>query len=378
MNRQSLIGSSVLLAAVVGAGIALAAWKYKEIKGAEAAAANQHEPMESVTVAVAAEREHQQTSTSIGTVLALRSITLRNELPGTVRMAALTPGQIVEEGTLLVALDVSVEEAELKAQEAQAALAETSLRRTQRLEQNRVAADVELDRARSERDVALAQIARTKAIMERKTIRAPFRARVGMADLHAGQYLNEGTQLTTLQGVDEAVHVDFTVAQWIAANLREGGTVEITATGQAAPLPATIMALDARIDPATRNAMVRAKIEDAAKAPTPGASVRVRVPIGPPQSAVAIPVSALRKGPEGDHVFVIAPDKEGKLRASVRPVQSGQVLADEVFIHAGLTAGERVAASGSFKLRETALVAVVENGKTVAENPKGGETIGRP
>jgi membrane fusion protein, multidrug efflux system len=71
--------------------------------------------MESPTVAVAKEREHRRTTTSIGTVLALRSIALRNELPGTVRQVALTPGQIVEEGSVLIALDVSVEEADSQA-----------------------------------------------------------------------------------------------------------------------------------------------------------------------------------------------------------------------------------------------------------------------
>jgi membrane fusion protein (multidrug efflux system) len=66
--------------------------------------------------------------------------------------------------------------------------------------------------------------------MARKTIRAPFRARVGMADLHPGQYLNEGTLLTTLQGVSEAVHVDFTVTQGVAAGLREGEKVDVFAS----------------------------------------------------------------------------------------------------------------------------------------------------
>ena len=182
-----------------------------------------------MTAAVASERQHRHTTTSIGTVLALRSVTLRNELPGTVREVTLTPGQIVDAGTVLVALDVSVEEAELKAQQAQAALAETVLRRVERLDRSRVTAEMELDRARAERDVALAQIARTKAIMARKTIRAPFRARVGLADLHPGQYLNEGAQLTTLQSVDDAVHVDFTVAQRVAAGLREGESVDVFA-----------------------------------------------------------------------------------------------------------------------------------------------------
>jgi membrane fusion protein, multidrug efflux system len=370
MNYRGWVGSSALLATVAAVGVGLAAWKYSSIQESNAASASQAEPMESVTVAVAGEREHRPTTTSIGTVLALRSVTLRNELPGTVREVALTPGQIVEVGTVLVALDVSVEEAELKAQEAQAALAETVLRRTERLDRSRVTAEMELDRARAERDVALAQMERTKAIMARKTIRAPFRSRVGLADLHPGQYLNEGTEVTTLQGVDDAVHVDFTVAQRVAAGLREGDQVEVFTSSDSAPIAARIVALDARVDPGTRNASVRARIENAALAPAPGASVRVRVPVGPARTAVAIPVNALRKGPEGDHVFVIAPDKDGNPRAQMRKVESGTMLGDEVLILAGLSPGEQVAASGSFKLREMVLVAIASDLKKAASEPE--------
>lgn len=369
MNRKGWLGSIILLAAIGAIAFGLAVWKRNSLQQANAAAANQPEPAEAVNVAEAVSRDHRRLTTSIGTVLALRSVTLRNELSGIVRQVALTPGQIVDEGTVLVALDVSVEEAELKAQEAQAALAETSLRRTQRLGENRVAADVEVDRARAEYDVALAQMARTKAVMDRKTIRAPFRARIGMADIHPGQYLYEGSLLTTLQGVDEAVHVDFTVAQAVAEALQEGDTVEIGNSGQTTSLSASIVAVDAKIDQNTRNAWVRAKIADASKAPRPGASVLVRVPVGASQKAVGIPVSALRKGPEGDHVFVVAPDQAGKLRASVRRVEAGLVTGDEVLIFNGLKPGERIATSGSFKLREMALV-------TATEEPKPGTSGG--
>lgn len=361
MRRQYWIGSVVLPVMVLLVGVGLAAWKYDAIQDNQAASASQPEPMETVTVAVAREIEHRQSTTSIGTVLALRSITLQNELPGTVRDVRLTPGQIVEAGMVLVALDVSVEEAELKAQEAQAALAKTVLDRRQNLNHEMATTQEEVDRARADLDVARAQIARTKAIIARKTIRAPFRSRVGIADVHPGQYLNEGTLLTTLQGIDDAAHVDFTVAQQVAADLREGELVEVFA-GAAAPVTAKIIALDARIDPTTRNAVVRARIDGAGHAPAPGSSVRVRVPVGAARKAVAIPVSALRKGPGGDQVFVIADDNDGRARAHVQQVQSGAMLGDEVVIHSGLRAGERVAASGSFKLREAALVSIAGDG----------------
>jgi membrane fusion protein (multidrug efflux system) len=84
-------------------------------------------------------------------------------------------------------------------------------------------------------------------------------------------------------------------------------------------------------------------------------------------------VSALRKGPGGDHVFVIAPDTDGQARAHIRQVESGPTLTDRVVVLAGLSAGEQVAATGSFKLRDGVLVAVA--GRPGSE-PKRGEGIG--
>jgi len=366
--RSRWIGSLLLLAAVIGIGAGLAFWKINSIEASDAGFASQPEPMESVAVATAQPIQHQPTTVAIGTVLALRSITLRNELAGTVRQVGLVSGTVVDAGKVLVGLDVSVEEAELKALEAQESLAESLLARTQRASDSNAVSASELDRARSERDVARAQIARTQAIIEKKTLRAPFRARVGIADVHPGQYLEEGTQLTTLQGVDDAAHVDFSVAQQVAAGLQVGGTVEVLPAGSSDAITARIAAIDARVDPATRNAVVRARIEGL-RVPSPGSSVRVRVPVGPPQQAVAIPVNALRKGPEGDHVYVITADKEGKPRAYARPVASGPVVGGDIVIEEGLEAGEQVAASGSFKLREAVLVSIAQNGTPGAAKP---------
>jgi RND family efflux transporter MFP subunit len=357
---------ALLIGSLIAAGGTLAAWKNASLESADAAAASQPEPMEAIRVAVAKERSHTSTTTSVGTVVALRSVTLRNELPGTVRRVNLTPGQIVDAGTVLVALDVSVEQAELQAQQAQAQLAETLFERAQRMSEKGAASATELDTARAERDVALAQVARTRAIIGRKTIRAPFRARVGISDVHPGQYLNEGTQLTTLQGADGATYVDFSVAQQVAASLRKGVRVEIVTTRNDGPVPAIILATDSRVDSNTRNAMVRARIDDADRAPAPGASVRVRVPTGEARDVVSVPVNALRRGPTGDHVFVISPDDSGKPRAHSRAVAVAAVLGDAVLIESGLDAGEQVATSGSFKLRESALVAVAAEPVPVA------------
>jgi membrane fusion protein (multidrug efflux system) len=360
MSRQSgsrrWIGSASLLGVIGVTAVALTAWKSTAIRAADTAAASQPEPVETVTTAVAVERPYHESTTSIGTVLALRSITLRNEVSGLVRDVSLVSGDIVEAGDVLVGLDVSVEQSELAALEAHAGLAETTFGRLERLREGGAASQEEVDQARAERDVALAQVERTRAVIARKTIRAPFRARVGIADVHPGQYLNEGTLLTTLQGVDGAVHVDFAVAQQVAAGLREGQDVEVVSNGES--IPAEIVAIDARVDPTTRNAIVRARMRAGSAAP--GASVRVVVPVGLESAAVLIPATALRKGPAGDHVFVVEPDAAGQTRAHVRPVQSGSMVHDQVVITRGLAAGERIASQGSFKLYESVAVNVAD------------------
>jgi membrane fusion protein (multidrug efflux system) len=144
----------------------------------------------------------------------------------------------------------------------------------------------------------------------------------------------------------------------VAAALAVGATVEVLSAPGAPAAPATIVAVDARVDVHTRSAMVRALL-DAQPLPAPGASVRVRVPVGEPMNGVAVPVSALRRGPMGDHVFVLEPDAQGALRAHLRRVEVAAVLGEVVVLGGGVRAGEQVAASGSFKLREGVLCAVV-------------------
>src|SRR5688572_17719692 len=81
-RRVGWLAPTLLLLGVIAAGAGLAWWKVTALKGAAAAASNQPEPVEAVILAVAKERQHRRTSTSIGTVMALRSITLRNEMAG--------------------------------------------------------------------------------------------------------------------------------------------------------------------------------------------------------------------------------------------------------------------------------------------------------
>src|SRR5256884_9126683 len=94
VTNRGLTGSAVLLATPVLTAGSLVAWKRASARRADAAAARQPEPVESITLAVARERQYRPTTTSVGTILALNSITLRNELAGTVPPGSPVPREI--------------------------------------------------------------------------------------------------------------------------------------------------------------------------------------------------------------------------------------------------------------------------------------------
>ena len=350
--RRRRVGSLVLAVTLLATGTVLAAWKHNRL--AAERSSTQPEPVEAVTVATATPREHRETTTAIGTVLALESITLRNELAGTVRHVSLTPGAIVEAGTVLVALDMSVEAADLRALQAQAALAETTLRRHVYLRQHEANAEAEVDQARAQRDVTLAQVERLKATIAKKIIRAPFRARVGLADVHVGQYLNEGVQLTTLQGVDERGERGLLRSP---ERRREPG-----AWGDGGHRHRRRGGADRRADRGDRRAggprdaqrdgpRPDLRRPTSCRRPARRCGSRCRSVRRAPRWRV--PASALSEGSRRrPRVRARRGRRRGKLRAHERAVASGPVVGDEVLILKGLKPGEQVAASGSFKLRE--------------------------
>lgn len=355
MLRRAVAWLFVILA-IVGIAVGLGAYKYNEIQIATAASQAAPEPVEAVVSVRAREGEWSASTRAIGSVVALRQVEIKNEIAGVIAEIGFKSGHIVEEGALLVQLDVRQEEAALAAAEADARLARITLDRREGLRSSAAFNQQELDRSREEHAAAVARARNLQVIVDKKRIVAPFRARVGIIDWQPGAYLDAGTLIVTLQGVAPDAYVDFSLPQDDAAAIRTG--TPVTLSGAAVPggkATADIVAEDNSADAGNRAVRFRAVAKGFGEALRPGTFVDVTVATSAPQPAVLVPLAAIRRSPNGQHVFVLV-EEEGKLRARVRTVTTGAVQDDDIAIHTGLAAGELIAASGSFKLREGLLV----------------------
>ena len=345
----------VILAIGVTAG-GLGYYKYSEIQTAIAASQNSPEPSEAVQSVRAHTGEWSATTRAIGSVVALRHVEIRNEIAGVVAEIGFRSGDVVEKGGLLIQFDARQEQAALAAAEADARLAKITLDRRESLRASAAFNEQEFDRSREEFAAATARANNLAVVVDKKRITSPFRARVGITNWQPGAYLDVGTLIVTLQGVDADAYVDFALPQDSAAAIRAGSRV--TLSGPAVPngeMTATILAEDNTADGSNRAVAFRAVAPGFGERLRPGTFVDVTVETSKPQQAVMAPLSAIRRSPNGQNVFVLV-EEEGKLRARMRAVTTGAVKGGDIVVLKGLEAGELIASSGSFKLRDGLLV----------------------
>ena len=354
MNRLAVwIGSFLVIAIVLAIGGTLGWHKYKEITAAMAAPPPPENPI-AVNFADSTSVDYRYSTTVIGTVLAPQSITLSNEVPGTVIDLGFKSGDTVAENQKLVELDASVERARLKSAAARLKMAKSTLSRTQQAAQNRAVSELEVEEAESAYSQAAAEIVELEATIAKKTLVAPFRARIGLSNTHIGQFLASGSQIVTLQSIEDYIYVDFMVPQSAADSIVVGDSVNLVDDQQT--YVANIAAIDSQADRSTRNLMVRAKLSPVPKHLLPGDSIRVQVEFGLDMRTAAIPVEALRRGPMKTYVYVVEADQEGNIRAREQQVKVGQMIGNRFSVLSGLDVGVKVVADGSFKLREGVLI----------------------
>jgi membrane fusion protein (multidrug efflux system) len=350
---------AVIFACLALAGV-LGYYKYSQIQAAMAFAAAFPEPVVAVEAVLAKEDRWRPITVVTAEVVARRSVLLSNELAGTITAVGFESGETVEAGRTLVLLDTSEEQAQLAAARANAEIARLELSRNEKLIASGAAAEEARDQARARHDAGVAVVNRLLAVIEKKTLRAPFDATTGLHQLDVGQYLERGSVITRLIGVSDTLWIDFTMPQQ-QATIAVGEAVSVLIPGREGPVNAEVIARDTFVNERSRNVGIRATVP-AETDLLPGSLVKVEVPLSEPVMVTLVPVTAIRRSAFGAFVFVLRPAEEGargEYRAVQQTVTLGPQRGEEIIVATGLVPGDRVAADGAFKLKDGALVSTV-------------------
>jgi len=344
----------ILLLVVIFGGIF--GWKY--YSGMRTAAMMSAPPPPAVVASAKVRVESWQPYLhAVGSVTATQGIDVTTEVAGKVSEILATSGQSVKAGDLLLRLDDSVDEADLKGLIAQRKLAQLQFERNSKLLKDKSVSRSDYDQARASLDSAEAAVDAKQALIHKKAIRAPFSGQLGIADINLGQYLSPGDAIVPLQALDP-VYVDYTLPERHLPDVRVGQAVEVEV--QARPgrrFKGAISAIDPGIDRGTRSLRLRATLDNPDWLLRPGMFAEVSTVLPLRDDILTLPRTAVTYNPYGESVFVIQ-KQDGALVVQNRPVKTGEVRNGRVEITEGLAAGEEVVSAGQNKLRNGQAVTI--------------------
>jgi len=351
-RRWWIVGIVALVLALAGAY-----WGFGK-SAAPTTMASKKDAMPNVSVVVPGSKLIARVVSATGTLAA------RREMPvgvagegGMVTRVLVEPGQWVQAGQVLAQVDRSVQSetaaslaAQINVAQADAAIAESELKRAKSLVDRGFISKADLERRTATRDAALARVNVARAALGeqrarngRLDIRAPAAGLILTRNVEPGQIVSSGTGTLFRMAKGGEMEMRAALSEADLAGLPAGVAARVTPVGTTQSFKGQVWQVSPVIDPQTRQGVARIALSyDPAL--RPGGFAAAEITSGGAR-APQLPNSAIQSDSAGNYVYVL----DGQDRVVRRKVTLGDVSDEGVIVASGLTGTERVVLSaGAF------------------------------
>ena len=321
------------------------------------------QPPQTVTAGKASFSAWQPKIAAVGTLRAVKGADLSLEVAGVVDQIAFNSGDDVEAGVMLLKLRSDDDVAKLQSLQATAELNEITFERDQKQLKLQAVSQATIDTDAANLKNAKAQVAQQQAILDKKTLRAPFAGHLGIRAVDLGQYLGAGTVIVTLQALDP-IFMDFFVPQQAVDQVKIGEQIAVKVDAyKDQTFAGEISAINPKVDASSRNVQVRATLKNADHRLLPGMYATVEIPTGAPENLITLPQTAISFSPYGDTVYIVddkgaGADGKPQLVARQSFITTGATRGDQVAVLKGIGEGDLIVTSGQLKLHNGSSVLI--------------------
>ncbi|HTZ03817.1 MAG TPA: efflux RND transporter periplasmic adaptor subunit [Xanthobacteraceae bacterium] len=346
-----------------------------------------------VTAAIATQRDVPEIVDAIGNVQSIDAVSVQPRVVGTIEKLEFSPGQDVKAGQELFLIDPRPYQAALDQAKAQLAHdegvlseAQMDLTRYQTLAQQKSIAGqkaqdqvyvVAQDKGSVELDQANVETAQLN--LDYCHITAPISGRAGSLLVDVGNLVGptggssgSGTSTSSTTsgaqtGADtlviitqlKPIYASFNVSQDNLDAIKRNQAIAplaVDAYSQAGKLLAKgkVTLINNQVNTSTGTVMLQATFANQDAALWPGEYVSVQLVVGMRRNVVTVPASAVMVGPNGDYVYVIGAGNKVKRVDVQEAARRGGISV----ISKGIAAGQKVVATGQYRLDDGTVVAV--------------------
>ena len=351
----------VCVGVIFGIVFGYKAWQEQRMKRSMAG----HIPPVTVSAMKAEHQPWQPRIRAVGSLRAVRGVDVTSEISGLVRTLHFASGDVVRAGQLLVQLNADADIAQLHALEAAAELAQTVYERDKKQLAIQAVSQATVDADSADLKSKKALASQQAALIDKKSIRAPFAGKLGITTVNPGQYINPGDKIVTLQTLDP-IYIDFYLPQQEFSRIAINQKLSVSADGYPGQsFSGRITAINPRVNFDSRNIQVEGMLSNTRKLLLPGMYTSVEIAAGQKSDYITLPQTAISFNPYGNTIFVVeqgeaGPDGKAGLTAKQKFVTTGARRGDQIAVLEGVKEGDLVVTAGQLKLRSGSVV-IVDN-----------------
>jgi membrane fusion protein (multidrug efflux system) len=309
---------------------------------------------------------------AVGSLRSRQGVMLRPEVSGRISKLGFVDGQAVKRGQLLVQLDDTLQQAQVKQAMAQASIARTNLQRNRELVAQNFVSQSAVDQTAAALEVAEAQVALARAQLSRMRIVAPFDGIAGIGLVNLGDYVKDGADLVNIEDVSSML-VDFRLPERLLSRLKIGQPVDVVLDGMPGRnFAGQVEAVDSQLDADGRSLLVRARLDNRDRVLRPGMFARTRIVFAMRDKALVVPEEALVPQGGKQYLVKVIETPNGKLTQRIE-AKLGLRVPGKAEIVEGLNAGDVVITAGQAKVMRAdgVPIKVVEIGVPGSRGPNG-------
>lgn len=292
------------------------------------------------------------TISSTGSILANEKAEIRPEISGRIIKILFEEGALVPKDKLLIKMNDSDLQAQLKRNEAQALILRNDEYQKRKLLEIKAISQDEYDAAKSALMVNEADKQLLQSQITKTEIVAPFSGKIGLRTVSVGNYIASNTLIATIQQLDP-IKIEFDIPEKYSSFIKPGLDISFGTDASDSMFSAKVYAIESSITTETRTLKVRARCPNPSNLLQPGSFARVNMILEKFPDAIKIPSEAVNTVLEGNTVFIC---KNGK--AQLTPVTTGIRTDSEIQITQGIAAGDSLILTGLLQLTNGSKVIV--------------------
>jgi len=310
------------------------------------------QPPTKVGIYIVKKQDLITTIQSVGNILAEEEVELRSEAQGKVIKINFNEGDEVKSGQVLVKINDADLQAQLTKAIANKKLKEETEQRNKQLLTKGGISQETYDMSSTDLSSAIADIELLREQIKKTEVIAPFDGFIGLRSISVGSFVNNTNLIARLQSIKH-VKIEFSVPEKYSSQLLKGNDIAFRVEGQNTDFHAKIYAIEPKVDPVSRNILVRAICENSGRKLLPGAFAKVSVTLQNNPDALMIPTQSVVPILKGNKVFLVKGDSviDQKIEIGTRNDLNVEVTK-------GLKEGDSVIVQGVIQMRSGVKVKV--------------------